>query len=129
MPYDRARKAATTHLHDFVTPYVADLGNAVDLALIKSAGVKIGIDPLGGAAVHYWQPIIARYGINATVVNNAVDPTFRFMTADWDGKIRMDCSVALRDGEPDRDARPFRRRLRQRHRCRPPRHRDPLRTG
>ncbi|QOZ27918.1 phosphoglucomutase (alpha-D-glucose-1,6-bisphosphate-dependent) [Bradyrhizobium sp. CCBAU 51753] len=92
MPYDRARKAATTHLHDYITPYVADLGNTVDLALIKSAGVKIGIDPLGGAAVHYWQPIIARYGINATVVNDAVDPTFRFMTADWDGKIRMDCS-------------------------------------
>jgi phosphoglucomutase len=92
MPYDRARKAATTHLHDYITPYVADLGNTVDLALIKSAGVRIGIDPLGGAAVHYWQPIIARYGINATVVNDAVDPTFRFMTADWDGKIRMDCS-------------------------------------
>ena len=92
IPYDRARKAATTHLHDYITPYVADLSNAVDLALIKSAGVKIGIDPLGGAAVHYWQPIIARYGINATVVNDAVDPTFRFMTADWDGKIRMDCS-------------------------------------
>ena len=92
MPYDRARKAATTHLHDYTTPYVADLGNTVDLALIKSAGVSIGIDPLGGAAVHYWLPIIAHYGINATVVNNAVDPTFRFMTADWDGKIRMDCS-------------------------------------
>jgi phosphoglucomutase len=92
MPYDRARKAATTHLYDYVTPYVADLGNTVDLALIKSAGVRIGIDPLGGAAVHYWQPIIARYGINAAVVNKAVDPTFRFMTADWDGKIRMDCS-------------------------------------
>jgi phosphoglucomutase len=92
MPYDRARKAATTHLYDYITPYVTDLGNTVDLALIKSAGVRIGIDPLGGAAVHYWQPIIARYGINATVVNNAVDPTFRFMTADWDGKIRMDCS-------------------------------------
>ena len=59
---------------------------------IKSAGVKIGIDPLGGAAVHYWQPIIEHYGINATIVNEAVDPTFRFMTADWDGKIRMDCS-------------------------------------
>ena len=60
--------------------------------LIKSAGVRIGIDPLGGAAVHYWQPIAERYGINATLVNEAVDPTFRFMTADWDGKIRMDCS-------------------------------------
>ena len=80
------------HLHDYITPYVADLGNVVDLALIKSAGINIGIDPLGGAAVHYWQPIIDRYGIHATVVNDQVDPTFRFMTADWDGKIRMDCS-------------------------------------
>jgi phosphoglucomutase len=92
MPYDRARKAPSTHLNDFITPYVADLGNTVDLALVKSSGVKIGIDPLGGAAVHFWQPIIERYGINAEVVNDAIDPTFRFMTADWDGKIRMDCS-------------------------------------
>src|SRR5262249_54707681 len=61
-------------------------------ALIKSANVRIGIDPLGGAAVHFWQPMIERYGINATVVSDLVDPTFRFMTADWDGKIRMDCS-------------------------------------
>jgi phosphoglucomutase len=92
MPYDRARKAPSTHLYDFITPYVADLGNTVDLALVKSSGVKIGIDPLGGAAVHFWQPIIERYGLNADVVNDAIDPTFRFMTADWDGKIRMDCS-------------------------------------
>ncbi|WP_027579807.1 phosphoglucomutase (alpha-D-glucose-1,6-bisphosphate-dependent) [Bradyrhizobium sp. Ai1a-2] len=92
MAYDRASKAPTTHLYDYITPYVADLDNTVDLALVKSAGVRIGIDPLGGAAVHFWQPIIERYGINATVVNDAVDPTFRFMTADWDGKIRMDCS-------------------------------------
>jgi len=92
IPYERARKASTTHLHDYIRPYVADLGNTVDMALVKSSGVKIGIDPLGGAAVHYWQPIIEHYGINATIVNNAVDPTFRFMTADWDGKIRMDCS-------------------------------------
>jgi phosphoglucomutase len=92
MSYERARKASSTHLHDYIRPYVADLGSAVDMALIKSSGVKIGIDPLGGAAVHYWQPIIEHYGINATVVNEAVDPTFRFMTADWDGKIRMDCS-------------------------------------
>ena len=105
MPYERARKAPTTHLHDYIRPYVADLGNAVDMALIKSSGVKIGIDPLGGAAVHYWAPLIEHYGINATVVNTAVDPTFRFMTADWDGKIRMDCSspfamaslIAMRD--------------------------------
>ena len=92
MSYDRARKSSSVHLHDYITPYVADLENVVDMALIKSAGVRIGIDPLGGAAVHFWQPIIERYGITATVVNDAVDPTFRFMTADWDGKIRMDCS-------------------------------------
>ena len=71
---------------------MADLGNSVDLALVASSGVKIGIDPLGGAAVHFWQPIIERYRLNAAIVNDAVDPTFRFMTADWDGKIRMDCS-------------------------------------
>src|SRR5213596_3358411 len=87
-PYAIARKASSTHLHDYIHPYVADLGNAVDMALIKSSGVKIGIDPLGGAAVHYWQPLIEHYGINASVVNDVVDPTFRFMTADWDGKIR-----------------------------------------
>jgi phosphoglucomutase len=92
IPYARARKAPSTHLYDYIRPYVADLGSVADMALIKSSGVKIGIDPLGGAAVHYWQPIIEHYGINATVVNDVVDPTFRFMTADWDGKIRMDCS-------------------------------------
>jgi phosphoglucomutase len=92
LDYNRARKSPSVHAHDYVTPYVADLANVVDLALIKSAGVKIGIDPLGGAAVHYWQPIVDRYGIKADVVNELVDPTFRFMTADWDGKIRMDCS-------------------------------------
>ncbi|MBW8858082.1 MAG: phosphoglucomutase, partial [Bradyrhizobium sp.] len=101
----RARKSANVHAYDFVTPYVADLGNVVDLDLVKSAGVNIGIDPLGGAAVHYWHPIIERYGLKATVVNEAIDPTFRFMTVDWDGKIRMDCSspyamaslIAMRD--------------------------------
>ncbi|MBV9461184.1 MAG: alpha-D-glucose phosphate-specific phosphoglucomutase [Bradyrhizobium sp.] len=92
MDYGKARKSAHVHAHDYVGPYVADLANVVDLELIKSAGVRIGIDPLGGAAVHYWHPIAERYGINATVVNEAVEPTFRFMTADWDGKIRMDCS-------------------------------------
>jgi phosphoglucomutase len=92
MDYGKARKTAHVHAHDYVGPYVADLANVVDMELIKSAGVRIGIDPLGGAAVHYWHPIAERYGIKATVVNEAVDPTFRFMTADWDGKIRMDCS-------------------------------------
>lgn len=92
MPYERARHAACFHAHDYIAPYVADLGNIVDLEAVSAAGVRIGIDPLGGAAVQYWQPIIERYKIAATVVNEAVDPTFGFMTADWDGKIRMDCS-------------------------------------
>jgi phosphoglucomutase len=92
MPYERARKSALVHRHDFITPYVADLANVVDMDAIAASGVKLGIDPLGGASVHFWQPIIDRYGIAATIVNDTIDPTFRFMTADWDGKIRMDCS-------------------------------------
>jgi phosphoglucomutase len=92
IPYDRARKSACVHRHDYIGPYVADLAEVVDMEAIRASGVKIGIDPLGGAAVHYLQPIIERYGLAATVVSDAVDPTFRFMTVDWDGKIRMDCS-------------------------------------
>jgi phosphoglucomutase len=92
IPYDRARTSACVHRHDYIGPYVADLANVLDMEAIRSSGVKIGIDPLGGAAVRYWQPIIERYGLAATVVSDAVDPTFRFMTMDWDGKIRMDCS-------------------------------------
>ncbi|MEA2738817.1 MAG: phosphoglucomutase [Acetobacteraceae bacterium] len=92
MPYDRARKSAHVHRHDYIGPYVADLDSVIDMAAIRSSGVRIGIDPLGGASVGYWQPIVERYGIAATIVSDAVDPTFRFMTADWDGKIRMDCS-------------------------------------
>jgi phosphoglucomutase len=92
LPYDRARKAASIHPHDYITPYIADLANVVDLEAIRAAGVRIGIDPLGGAAVQYWQPIIEHYRIDATVVNDAIDPTFGFMTVDWDGSIRMDCS-------------------------------------
>ncbi|MCG6205179.1 phosphoglucomutase (alpha-D-glucose-1,6-bisphosphate-dependent) [Rhodopseudomonas sp. HC1] len=92
MPYARALKAENVHRHDYVTPYVEDLANVVDMEAIRGSGVKIGIDPLGGAAVHYWQPIIERYKIDATIVSKAVDPTFRFMTVDWDGKVRMDCS-------------------------------------
>ena len=90
--YDRARKSASVHRYDFVTPYVADLADVVDMEAIRASGVKIGIDPLGGAAVRYWQPIIERYGLAASIVSDTVDPTFRFMTLDWDGKIRMDCS-------------------------------------
>jgi phosphoglucomutase len=105
IPYARARRAPCTHLHDYITPYVDDLASVVDMDVIRGAGVRIGVDPLGGAGVHYWEPIVARYGIAVTVVNDAVDPTFRFMTVDWDGKIRTDCSspyamvrlVAMRD--------------------------------
>ena len=87
-----ALKASTTHAQDFVTAYVEDLANVIDLDAIRSAGVKIGVDPLGGAAVGYWKPVVERYGIDITVVNPTVDPTFAFMTVDHDGKIRMDCS-------------------------------------
>ncbi|GCE82707.1 phosphoglucomutase (alpha-D-glucose-1,6-bisphosphate-dependent) [Komagataeibacter diospyri] len=89
---DDALKAPTTKRHDYITPYVDDLAAVVDMDAIRESGVSIGIDPLGGAAVDYWQPIIDKYGINATIVSKEVDPTFRFMTADWDGQIRMDCS-------------------------------------
>ncbi|HEY4125363.1 MAG TPA: phosphoglucomutase, partial [Rhizomicrobium sp.] len=78
--------------HDYIAAYTADLINVVDMEAIRSSGLRIGIDPLGGAAVHYWQPIIELYKIDATVVNTTVDPTFSFMPLDWDGKIRMDCS-------------------------------------
>ena len=92
VPYQRAKTSANLHRRDYITPYVADLANVVDMDAIRGAGVNIGIDPLGGAGVHYWQPIIERYRLAATLVSDAVDPTFRFMTLDWDGKIRMDCS-------------------------------------
>jgi phosphoglucomutase len=92
IPYERARRAATTHAYDYVGSYVSDLGSVVNMELIRSNRLKIGVDPLGGASVAYWPPIAERYGIDLHVVNNAVDPTFRFMSLDWDGKIRMDCS-------------------------------------
>lgn len=105
IPYERARRAATTHEHDYLGAYIADLGSVVDMDIVRAARLRIGIDPLGGAAVAYWKPIAAQYGLNVTVVNEAVDATFRFMSVDWDGKIRMDCSsphamtglIALRD--------------------------------
>jgi phosphoglucomutase len=90
--YARARSAETTHLHDYVAAYVRDLDAVVDMAAIQSAGVRIGVDPLGGASVGYWGPIRDRYHLDLSVVNELIDPTFRFMTLDWDGKIRMDCS-------------------------------------
>ena len=92
MSYESALKASNTHLHDFITPYVATLGEVIDMAAIKAAGVRLGIDPLGGASLQYWQPIKERYGLDITVVNSKVDSQFGFMTVDHDGKIRMDCS-------------------------------------
>jgi phosphoglucomutase len=92
VPYSAALKAATTHQEDFVLPYVEDLHNVIDMEAIRSADLKLGVDPLGGAAGPYWEPINAVYGLNIDVVNPKVDPTFSFMTVDHDGKIRMDCS-------------------------------------
>jgi len=92
LPYEQALRAATTHRHDYLTAYVNDLGNVIDLDSIRSANLHLGVDPLGGAGVHYWARITDRYGLNLTVVNEIVDPTFRFMTVDWDGQIRMDPS-------------------------------------
>jgi phosphoglucomutase len=88
----QALAARTTEEHDFVAPYVADLANVVDMEVIRRSGLKLGVDPLGGAAVEYWQPIAERYGLDLEVVNAEIDPTFRFMTLDHDGRIRMDCS-------------------------------------
>jgi len=105
VPYERARRAATTHAHDYIGAYVGDLAAALDMDAIRGARLNIGVDPLGGAAVAYWEAVAERYGFPISVVNDSVDPTFRFMTVDWDGKIRMDCSsphamaalIALRD--------------------------------
>jgi phosphoglucomutase len=90
--YETAVKASNTHQEDFIQPYVEDLRNVVDMDAIRAAGLKLAVDPLGGAAVHYWDPINATYKLDITVVNPKVDPTFSFMTVDHDGKIRMDCS-------------------------------------
>jgi phosphoglucomutase len=118
VPYDAALKAATTHAEDYILPYVNDLRNVVDMDAIRAAGLKLGVDPLGGAALPYWEPINSIYKLNITVVNPKLDPQFAFMTVDHDGKIRMDCSspyamerlVALKDqyrvafaNDPDSD--------------------------
>jgi len=92
LPFVKALKAGTTRQEDFVLPYVNDLRNVIDMDVLRTAGLKLGVDPLGGAAVHYWGPINDIYGLNIEVVNPRVDPTFSFMTVDHDGKIRMDCS-------------------------------------
>lgn len=105
VPFADALKASTTQRHDFIGEYVAGLGGVIDMDVIRASGIKMGVDPLGGAGVHYWSPLADRYKLNLEVVNKTVDPTFRFMTLDWDGKIRMDPSssyamrglIALKD--------------------------------
>jgi len=92
VPFEQALRAATTHRHDYLGAYVSDLGSVLDMEAIHGANIRMGVDPLGGAGVHYWPRIAERYGLNLTVVNETVDPTFRFMTVDWDGRIRMDPS-------------------------------------
>ena len=92
MPFERARRAPTTHRHDYMTPYVTDLANVVDLDVVRGAKLSLAVDPLGGAGVHYWPTIAERLRLPITVLSDVVDPTFAFMTCDWDGKIRMDCS-------------------------------------
>ena len=105
IPFEKAMRAATTRQQDFVLPYVRDLRNVIDIDAIRGADLKLGVDPLGGASLPYWDPINSTYGLNVQVVNRSIDPTFSFMTVDHDGKIRMDCSspyamarlVALKD--------------------------------
>ena len=99
MPHEQALRASTTHRHDFLNTYVNDLSNVIDMDAIRGAKIGMGVDPLGGAGVHYWAAIAERYGLDLTVVNEDVDPTFRFMPIDWDGRIRMDpsSSYAMRN--------------------------------
>jgi phosphoglucomutase len=92
IPLSSARRAATTHLHDFIGAYVADLGAVIDMDIIRTSGIRLGVDPLGGAGVHYWPRIVEAYRLPLDVVSDEVDASFRFMTLDWDGKIRMDPS-------------------------------------
>jgi phosphoglucomutase len=92
LSYSSAGKASTTHERDFIGPYVKDLSSVLDMEAIRSAGIKIGVDPLGGSSIGYWEPVKEQYKLDLTVVNPRIDPTFRFMTLDYDGKIRMDCS-------------------------------------
>lgn len=105
LPIERARQASTTHRYTYIDAYVSDLAKIIEMDVIKSAQLRLGIDPLGGSGVAYWRPIAERYGLNIEIVNPSVDPTFAFMPLDWDGKIRMDCSspyamanlIALKD--------------------------------
>jgi len=92
IPFEKAIKTDTTHKYDFISPYVEDLKNVIDTEAIANGGIKIGVDPLGGSSIHFWEPIAKKYGLSIEVVNGTVDPTFSFMTVDKDGQIRMDCS-------------------------------------
>ncbi|MGB9432922.1 MAG: phosphoglucomutase (alpha-D-glucose-1,6-bisphosphate-dependent) [Candidatus Acidiferrum sp.] len=92
IPFEKALRASTTHRHDYLNAYISDLANVLDMDAIRASKISLGVDPLGGAGVHYWPPIADRFGLNLSTVNDAVDPTFRFMTVDWDGQIRMDPS-------------------------------------
>jgi len=92
IPYERALRATETHRYDYLRAYVDDLGSVIDMGAIRDSRISLGVDPLGGAGLHYWGAIAERYGLNLTVVNDDIDPTFRFMTVDWDGRIRMDPS-------------------------------------
>ena len=108
MPLEQAKRAPTTHRHDFLNAYVADLGNVIDMEAIRASGVRMAVDPLGGAGVHYWEPIAERYRIALEVLNTTVDGTFSFMSLDWDGQVRMDPSsphamrslISLKDRYP-----------------------------
>lgn len=95
IPFNSALNADTTHCHDYLNSYINDLGNIIDMKLIRDSKISIGVDPLGGAGVHYWEPIAERYKLDLTIVNKIVDPTFSFMTVDWDGQIRMDPSSSF----------------------------------
>ena len=94
VPFSKAQNASTTHRRDYLTPYINDLGNVVDMEVIRNGSIKMGVDPLGGAGIHYWGRIAEHYGLKLDVINETVDPTFGFMTLDWDGQIRMDPSSA-----------------------------------
>ena len=93
--FDKALRSSSTHRHDYLNAYINDLGNIIDMEVIRGSKIKIGVDPLGGAGVHYWEPIASRYHLNLSVINKLVDPTFSFMTVDRDGQIRMDPSSSF----------------------------------
>ncbi len=92
IPYQKARRAATTHERDFITPFITSLGDVIDMEVIRKAGIKMGADPMGGSGIHFWGPLAERYGLDMELVNSSIDPRFAFMTLDGDGEIRMDCS-------------------------------------